>query len=63
VNLNRHWKSLENLFAAGNRDRGCAVERAQNAANERLEDGENAGARGDPTTDAVEKLGRLRVDR
>lgn len=64
VNLNKHWKSLENLFAAGH-DHG--KERAQNTANERLENRENArpptGAAVDPTADTVDRLRRMHVDR
>lgn len=68
VNLNKHWKSLENLFAAthdnGHRG-GGGKERAQNVANERRENGENArppvAFLHNPTADAVEKLRHLYV--
>jgi hypothetical protein len=60
VNLNKHWKSLENLFVAG-RDH---KERAQNVANERLENWENARpTANDEASDAIEKMRHLRVDR
>jgi hypothetical protein len=65
VNLNKHWKSLENLFTAGHdRRAGDVEERAQNAANEMLENGENErpAARPNPTADAVDKLRHLRMD-
>ncbi|XP_015375648.1 PREDICTED: uncharacterized protein LOC107170134 [Diuraphis noxia] len=66
VNLNKHWKSLENLFTAGHdRRAGDVKERAQNAANEMLENGENerpAATRSNPTADAVDKFRHLRMD-
>ncbi|XP_022162474.1 uncharacterized protein LOC111028225 [Myzus persicae] len=67
VNLNKHWKSLENLFTAGHDRRAPDVkERAQNAANEMLENGENErpppAACSNPTADAVEKLRHLHMD-
>jgi len=60
VNLNKHWKSLEHLFAAGHDHR---VERAQNVTNEKLEENRENTRPADPTTDAAEKLRRLRVGR
>ncbi|XP_026804968.1 uncharacterized protein LOC113548338 [Rhopalosiphum maidis] len=66
VNLNKHWKSLENLFTAGHDRRADVKERAQNAVNEMLENGENerpaAEAYTSPTADAVEKLQHLHVN-
>ncbi|XP_027852606.2 uncharacterized protein LOC114131557 [Aphis gossypii] len=67
VNLNKHWKSLENLFTAGHDRRADVKERAQNAVNEMLENGENerpapASAYTNPTADAVEKLQHLYVN-
>lgn len=58
VNLNRHWKSLENLLAPPNHRKECR----ENAANEKLqnvvqhrrhavEDGENAGPTGADVAD------------
>lgn len=71
VNLNRHWKSLENLLAPNNRK-----ERDQNAVNEKLQkqqqqqqqvDAENAEPStvdDDPmTSDAAERLHALNVSR
>lgn len=65
MNLNKHWKSLENLFTAGH-DRN--KERAQNVANEKLQENrENAkpdvSAAARLTSDTVEKLRRMHVDR
>uniref|UniRef100_A0A2S2PQY5 Uncharacterized protein n=1 Tax=Schizaphis graminum TaxID=13262 RepID=A0A2S2PQY5_SCHGA len=66
VNLNKHWKSLENLFTAGHDRRADVKERAQNAVNEMLENGENerpaAEVYTSPTADAVEKLQHLHVN-
>lgn len=67
VNLNKHWKSLENLFTAGHDRHADVKERAQNAVNEMLENGENerpapASAYTNPTADAVEKLQHLYVN-
>lgn len=65
VNLNKHWKSLENLFAATGHDNGHGggrKERAQNVVNEKRENGENARpAALNSTSDAVEKLRHLYV--
>ncbi|XP_025199149.1 uncharacterized protein LOC112597349 [Melanaphis sacchari] len=71
VNLNKHWKSLENLFTAGHDRRADVKERAQNAVNEMLENGENerpaaameaAVVYTNPTADAVEKFQHLYVN-
>ncbi|XP_001948052.2 uncharacterized protein LOC100168481 [Acyrthosiphon pisum] len=68
VNLNKHWKSLENLFTAGHdrRPTDDVKERAQNAVNEMLENGENARptevAYSNPTADAVDKLRHLHME-
>lgn len=61
VNLNKHWKSLENLFTAGH-DHG--KERAQNVVNEKLQENrENDASTANLTSDTVEKLRHLHVDR
>lgn len=68
VNLNKHWKSLENLFTAGHdrRPTDDVKERAQNAANEMLENGENARPVAEvcynPTEEAVDKLRHLHME-
>ncbi|XP_050434586.1 uncharacterized protein LOC126841880 [Adelges cooleyi] len=63
VNLNKHWKSLESLFTAGHDDR---KERAQNVANEMLENIENAEPQPNAanlTSDTVERLRNIHFDR
>ncbi|XP_050544404.1 uncharacterized protein LOC126907285 [Daktulosphaira vitifoliae] len=62
VNLNKHWKSLENLFTTSHDGR---KERAQNVANERLQENiENTGpTMVNLTSDTVERLRNIHVDR